>query len=217
MFKGGAIKITKLPSADGEVKIHAREQQSAAVERATQKPNSMDIGSDQPRRRGLERWLGELEQCSLLLIKIYDDIISKANRDPDIQNGLRVLQRIANIMCERIKPMAEKYSDDKDWGERRAHVFAKTLFFGEEHNGQMDHSYLVLETLQSLHVFLSYMKGSLRGMRPAAQALWDKDLIECVEVSTEDVRRMEEWALQQMQIKAPQTLVVPVPTYGDKM
>lgn len=217
MFKGGAIRITELPSADGEVKIHAREQQTAAVESAEQKPNSIVIGCDQPRRRGLERWLGELEQCSLLLIKIYDDIISKANRDPDVQNGLHVLRRIANIMCERIKPMAVKYSDDKDWGERLAHVFAKTLLFREENSGDMDHSYLVLETLQSLHVFLSYIKGSLRGMRPAAQALRDEELIECVEASTKDVRQMEEWALQQMHIKAPQTLAVPVPIEGDKM
>jgi hypothetical protein len=68
---------------------------------------------------------------------------------------------------------------------------------------QMNGSYQVLETLQALHVFLSYMKGSLRGMLPAAQALWDKELTECVQRATNDVARMDEWALQQMQIKAP--------------
>jgi ferredoxin-nitrate reductase len=216
-FKGGAIKITKLPSTDGEVKIHAKEQQSAAEEAAAQKPETMDIYLDRPRRRGLERWLGELEQCSILLLKIFENIISKATRDPDIQNGLRVLLRIGKIMAERIQTMANKYEDDKDWGKRRAHLLADTLFFNEENKNQMDASYLVLETLQSLHVFLGYIKGSLRGMRPAAQALWDKDLIECVEASTDDVARMEEWALQQMQIKAPQSLIVPVPVVNGKM
>jgi ferredoxin-nitrate reductase len=217
LFKGGAIRITKLPSTDGEVKIHAKEQQSAAVAKAEAKPHTVDISSDRPRRRGLERWLGELEQCSRLLLDIFDDIISKANRDPDIQNGLRVLLRIGRIMYDRIKSMADKYNDDKDWGERRAHLLAKSLFFNEENKGQMDASYLVLETLQSLHVFLSYIKGSLRGMKPAAQALWDQDLISCVLESTDDVSRMEEWALQQMQVKAPQSLIVPVPIVGGKM
>jgi ferredoxin-nitrate reductase len=210
MFKGGAIKITKLPSTDGEVKIHAKEQQSVAEELATQKPKIMEIVTDRPRRRGLERWLGELEQCCILLQKIFDNIFSKSDHNPDIQNGLKVLIRIGQIMCDRIKPMAKKYRDNKDWGERRAHFLAGTLFFQDQNNDQMDHSYLELETLQSLHVFLSYIKGSLRAMRPAAMALWDKDLIDCVEVSTDDVSRMEEWTLQQMQIKAPQSLIVPV-------
>jgi ferredoxin-nitrate reductase len=217
MFKGGAIKITKLPSTDGEVKIHAKEQQTAAVQAAAEKPETMDIVSGQSRRRGLERWLGELEQCSLLLLDIFKDIISKADRDPDVQNGLRVLLRIADIMYNRIKAMADKYKDDKNWGERRAHFLAKSLFFNEENKGQMDQSYLVLETLLSLNMFLNYIKGSLRGMRPAAQALWDQELIDCVQTSTDDVSRMEEWALQQMQIKAPQSLVVPVPVHDGNM
>jgi ferredoxin-nitrate reductase len=217
MFKGGAIKITKLPSTDGEVKIHAKEQQSAAVESAANKPGVIDIGIGQPRRRGLERWLGELEQASLLLLDIFKDIISKSDRDPDVQNGLRVLLRIADIMYNRIKPMAGKYKDDKDWGKRRAHFLADAFFFGEKNKGQMDQSYVVLETLLSLNMFLNYIKGGLKGMRPAAQALWDQELIDCVQTSTDDVSRMEEWALQQMQIKAPQSLVVPVIVQDGKM
>jgi ferredoxin-nitrate reductase len=217
MFKGGAIKITKLPSTDGEVKIHAKEQQSAAVESAANKPGVIDIGIGQPRRRGLERWLGELEQASLLLLDIFKDIISKSDRDPDVQNGLRVLLRIADIMYSRIKPMADKYKDDKDWGKRRAHFLADAFFFGEKNKGQMDQSYVVLETLLSLNMFLNYIKGGLKGMRPAAQALWDQELIDCVQTSTDDVSRMEEWALQQMQIKAPQSLVVPVIVQDGKM
>jgi len=218
MFKGGAIKITKLPSTDGEVKIHAKEQQSVTEAHvAEQKPQAADVAPNWPRRRGLERWLGELEQCSLLLLKIFDEIIAKSGRNPDIQNGLRILHRIASTMNDRIKPMASKYEDDKDWGNRRAHDLAKMLFFTEENPGQMDTSYLVLETLQGLHVFLSYIKGSLRGMKPAAQALWDKELIACVLESMTDVEKMEEWALQQMQVKAPQSLIVPVPVVDGKM
>jgi ferredoxin-nitrate reductase len=35
--------------------------------------------------------------------------------------------------------------------------------------------------------------------------------------STSDVAKMEEWALQQIQIKAPQSLIVPVPVVDGKM
>jgi ferredoxin-nitrate reductase len=206
-----------LPSTDGEVKIHAKELQSDAIDKAEAKPGEMNIRSSAPRRRGLERWLGELEQCCILLIDIFNDIYSKAEHDPDVQNGLQVLLRIGKFMNERIKVQADKYEDDKDWGQRRAHLLADMLFFDEKNNEQMEASYLVLQTLQNLHLFLSYIKGSLRGMKPAAAALWDKDLIECVKTCTEDVSRMEEWALQQMQVKSPQTLIVPVPFVDGKM
>jgi ferredoxin-nitrate reductase len=174
----------------------------------------MDVGSERPRRRGMERWLGELEQCSRLLLDIFKDVIERNNRDPDLQGGLRILTGIGTRMYDRIKKMADKYEDDKDWGKRRAHTLAETLFFKE---GDLDSAYLVLETLQGLHVFLSYIKGSLRGMYPAAQALWDKELIEMVEEGFKDVAQMEEWALQQLQVKAPQSLVVPVPVEDGEM
>jgi ferredoxin-nitrate reductase len=53
-------------------------------------------------------------------------------------------------------------------------------------------------------------------MWPAAQAMWGSDLIECVKTS-KDAARMEEWILQQMPIKAPQSLIVPVPVGEGKM
>ncbi|KAF2856852.1 nitrate reductase [Plenodomus tracheiphilus IPT5] len=214
MFKGGAIKITKLPKTTGEVQIHAPEQQSAAIARAERKPSASKVASDAPRRRGMERWLGELEQCSSLLLNIFTDIIERNNRDPDVQNGLRIMHDFGTRMYERIKPMAEKYQDDKDWGKRRAHTLAETLFFKDD---QIESSYLMLETLQSLHVYLSYIKGNLRGMYPAAQALWDPEFIACVQECSKDVARMEEWVLQQLQLKAPQTLVVPLPVDNGQM
>lgn len=214
MFKGGAIKITKLPHTDGEVQIYAKEQQSAAIARAENKPSAPDVKSNVLRRRGIERWLGELEQCSQLLLKIFDDIVERNSRDADIQNGLRILRGIASRIYENIKPMAIKFSDDKDWGRRRAHTLADVLFFKDD---QIDSSYLMLETLQSLYVYLSYIKGNLRGMYPAAQALWDKELVDVVQQAMKDVARMEEWVLQQLALKAPQTLIVPVPVDDGQM
>jgi anaerobic selenocysteine-containing dehydrogenase len=211
MFKGGAIRIIKLPSTDGEVKIHAKEQQSAAQAKAEKKAEPMDIGKVGPRRRGIERWIGELEQCSIYLLEIFDQILEKTKAYSDIQNGLDAIYHIAVRFKDRLKPLADKYEDDKDWGTRRAHKLAHTLFFNEE---DIQGSYLMLETLQGLHVYLSYMRGGLRGLWPAAQALWDKDLCDCVQEGFEDVGKMEEWCLQQLQVRAPQALVVPVPVDG---
>jgi len=65
--------------------------------------------------------------------------------------------------------------------------------------------------MQGLHLYLAYVRGSLRGAYPASQALWDRDFVRAVEEATEDVAKMEEWCLQQMQFRSPQTLLVPLP------
>lgn len=123
--------------------------------------------------------------------------------------------RIATRVRERIKPIAEKYHEDKDRGQRRADALADLLF---QHDGSVDGTYEMLETMQGLHMYLAYIRGSLRGMYPASQALWDKDCIGAVTEATEDVAKMEEWCLQQMQFRSPQTLLVPLPLKeGGKM
>jgi ferredoxin-nitrate reductase len=71
-------------------------------------------------------------------------------------------------MYYRIEAMADKYKDDTDWGQRRAHNLADTLLLYKMNDEQMNGSYQVLETLQALHVFLSHMKGNLGVMLPAA-------------------------------------------------
>ena len=110
--------------------------------------------------------------------------------------------------------MAEKYTDDKDWGKQRASHLVENLFFKDD---DLDSSYLALQTMQSLHIYISHIKGGLRALHTAAQALWDKDLIACVDESNQDIMQMEEWALQQLAIKAPQSLIVPVLVENDKM
>jgi hypothetical protein len=207
MFKGGAIRITKLPSTDGEVKIHAREQQSAALETAAKKHTKAQ-GTQTTRERGLETWLGELDCAIARLIDLYNSILPKCDRDPDAQNGIRIMVRIATRVSERIAPMAKKYHEDKKRGQKRADALADLLF---QHDDSVDGTYEMLETMQALHTYLAYIRGSLRGMYPASQALWDKDCIAAVTEATEDVTKMEEWCLQQMQFRSPQTLLVPLP------
>lgn len=207
MFKGGAIRITKLPSTNGEVKIHAREQQSAAIETAAKKHTKAQ-GTKTARERGLETWLGELDCAIDRLLDIFKGLLPKTDRDPDAQNGIRIMVRIATRVSECIKPMAEKYHEDKNRGQKRADALADLLF---QHDDSVDGTYEMLETMQGLHMYLAYIRGSLRGMYPASQALWDKDCISAVTEATGDVAKMEEWCLQQMQFRSPQTLLVPLP------
>ena len=207
MFKGGAIRITKLSSTDGEVQIHAREQQSAAIETAAKKHTKAQ-GTKTTRERGLETWLGELNCAIDRLLDLYRGLIPKTDRDPDAQNGLRIMVRIAERVGERIKPQAKKYHEDRKLGQKRADALADLLF---QHEDGVDGTYEMLETMQGLHTYLAYIRGSLRGMYPASQALWDKDCIKAVADATEDVTKMEEWCLQQMQFRSPQTLLVPLP------
>lgn len=207
MFKGGAIRISKLPSTDGEVQIHAREQQSTAVATAAQKHTKAQ-GTQTARERGLETWLGELACAIDRLTELFKDLLPKTDRDPDAQNGLGIMLRIATRVGERMTPIAKKYSADRSAGQKRAHALADLLF---KHEGGVDASYEMLETMQALHMYLAYIRGSLRGMYPASQALWDRECVEAVTEATGDVEKMEEWCLQQMQFRSPQTLLVPLP------
>jgi hypothetical protein len=119
------------------------------------------------------------------------------------------VRKIGERIRDSLQPFCDKYNDDKEWGTRRAHTLAETLFFTDK---DIHGTYLLMETLQALHTFLSYMKGSLRAMTPTVAALWDKDFVDCIAKANEEVETIEEWILQQLAITAPQALIVPVPT-----
>lgn len=208
MFKSGAIKITKLPpQPEGEVKIHAKERQTSAEEKAAKKPDTN--ATKQPKRqRQIERWLGEGHATVCKLLEIYTDIIPKMINDTEIQGGLRIMHRIAARMSERMAPFVKKYNEDKNWGRRRAHSLAELLF---PENMQVPSGYVALEVLQGLHVYLAYIKGGLTALAPVAQALWDKGFIEAVTDCLADTNKTEEWITAQIKVRAPQTLIVPVP------
>lgn len=212
MFKGGAIRLSKLPTAsNGEVTIHAREKQSAALATAAAK-HTKPQGSQTTRSRGLETWLGELDCALDRLTSLFQSLLPKTDRDPDAQNGLRIMLRIATRVGERIKPIAQRYNEDRQSGQKRADALADLLF---KHEEGVDGTYEMLETMQGLHMYLAYIRGSLRGMYPASQALWDRECVEAVTEAAEDVAKMEEWCLQQMQFRSPQTLLVPLPVKED--
>jgi hypothetical protein len=68
-----------------------------------------------------------------------------------------VLLYIGQIGRDRIQPMAEKYDHDKNRGERHAHLLADMPFVDGKNDGQLNTSYLVHGTLQSLHTILCFI------------------------------------------------------------
>lgn len=195
------------PAPTGEVVIHAREKQTLAEERASQKCH-MELRKEAPRQRQLERWFGELLATIDRLVDIYTKLVPQLIGDSEIQGGLRIMRSIAVRMRDRLSPIAEQYHEDNIWGQRRAHALADTLFPQDD---ELPGSYEALETLQGLHTYLSYIRAALTGMMPTSQALWDRECIYCIEACLVDLRRMEAWVLHQLKVRAPQSLLVPVP------
>ena len=67
-----------------------------------------------------------------------------------------------------------------------------------------------LSALQSLQLFVSYVEGHLVALSPASQALWDDGFIRAVDFCTKQLNRQKAWIMQQIKVRGPQTLLVPI-------
>ncbi|WQF87695.1 hypothetical protein CDEST_12709 [Colletotrichum destructivum] len=67
-----------------------------------------------------------------------------------------------------------------------------------------------MEALQGLHIYLSHIEGGLNALIPVSQACWDAEFFEAVKFGQESMHRMQSWADQQIKVRAPQTLLVPM-------
>ena len=110
-------------------------------------------------------------------------------------------------MHAALQPYVQKYGENKQRGRHRAHVLRDALFPGDDCRRS---PYEVLETLQGLAVYLAHIRGSVTALLPAAQALWDEGFVEAVATAQTCLGRMESWVAQQVKVRSPQTLLVPV-------
>lgn len=67
-----------------------------------------------------------------------------------------------------------------------------------------------LWALRDLGVYITHIEGSLIALNPASQALWDSDFVDVVNFATEEVERMHAWVNQQIKVRSPQALIVPM-------
>lgn len=209
LFKSGSVRIERIETpSDGP---HIREQQSAAVAKATLKDANSETYTEthEKRTRQLELWLGETYETTAQLLSIYDDLIPHLIHDLEVEAGLRIMVSIASDMRSRLEPVVNRLGENKQRGRHRAHVLREALFPAEDCR---ESPYEVLETLQGLAVYLAHIESSVGALGPVSQAMWDGDFIEAVGHAKKCLGRMQAWVGQQIKVRSPQTLLVPVKT-----
>lgn len=209
MFKSGAVRIEKIPNAGQQDGPHVREQQTAAVERASQKDAANTVSAQDlaQRHRQMELWLGETYETTVQLLQIYEKLIPKLIHDQEVEAGVRVLSKIAEDMRAQLEPQVEKLGEQKQRGYHRAHVLREALFPPENLPRS---TFEVLEALQGLSVYLSHIGSSLMALEPVALAMWDNEFSAAVQFAQQCVHRMRAWVKHQLRVRSPQTLLVPV-------
>jgi hypothetical protein len=207
MFKSGAVRVEKLPA--DTTTPHIREQHSAAVQKTSHKSASTTTTPEDfsNLERHLELWLGETYETTVQLLGIYETLLPSLINDLEVEAGLRVLHRIAEEMRAALEPHVRRYGENKQRGDHRAHVLRRALFPPPD---SARGPYEVLETLQGLMVYLAHIRVSVTALLPAAQALWDEGFVEGVTTAQGCLGRMESWVRQQVKVRSPQTLLVPV-------
>ncbi|MDF2434821.1 MAG: hypothetical protein JWP44_4452 [Mucilaginibacter sp.] len=220
MFKSGAVRIEKI--ADGTDGPQIPEQQTAAVERAAQKHDAASAPAveDYSRlERQMELWLCETYETTAQLLEIYEKLIPQLiHHDQEVEGGLRVLHGLAEGMRARLEPHVRRLGEDKQRGRHRAHILGEALFPHPAVAGEDSESpsiaYEVLEALQGLAVYLSHIESSLTALQPVALAMWDDEFDKSVTYAQQCVHRMLAWVRQQIKVRSPQTLLVPIVPKG---
>lgn len=163
------------------------------------------------RQRYLELWLGETQETLNKLDEILSELLPRLLSDSDSHFGIRTLRLICGKVRDRLQPQIQKLGEEKKISQRHASQLLHGALFptigqnSEGHHGP----YHVLEALRALQVYISHIEGCLTALTPVSQAMWDSEFFEAVKFATEQLGRMQQWVKHQMQVRAPQTLLVP--------
>lgn len=213
-FKSGAVRIEKTIQKEGQERLHAKEQQTAAIKsvetnkkQTTTIPQPQSVQDSPPRVRRLELWLGATFEAMQMLIDFYDHLIPRLIHDFDVQSGMLVMHRIATETCKRFKPIVERYHESKQYGRSVARRLLDTIIPKDINKSD---PYEALAALQSLQLFLTYIDDHLVALLPASQALWDKGFLDAVQFGQYSIMRQKAWASNHIKTKSPQTLLVPM-------
>jgi hypothetical protein len=215
MFKGGAIRLEKiLDEEPSNIVIHAQEKQSASMLKvASSKPTATDPQATPERERHLEYWIGAAYEATLIFESICDKLRSRLGSDHEIESGMGILKRLGKTVDERMKPIIERYGENKEFGVNVSMHMNKALF---DHQLSGTSTYEVLVAMQSLYMYIAHMESHFTALVPASQAMWDKEFVEAVKFSHAQIGRMQAWVNQQIKVRSPQTLIVPTHFIGKK-
>lgn len=216
-FKSGAVRIEKIKDeSGGQIKIHAPEKQSSAEKNVSkEKSSAHDVGDkDESRERHLEFWVGATYESISQLLTICDKLSERHKAGNEVHSGMRTLHYLASSMHDTMKPIVDKYGENKQFGENVSKHLA-SAFFAHELNGTS--SYEVLIAMQGLYMFISHIESHFTALGPASQAVWDVEFVKAVTFCQNQVVRMQAWVRQQIKVRSPQTLLVPAPLLGKKV
>lgn len=163
------------------------------------------------RQRYLQFWLGDTQETLDKLDEILADLLPRLLSDSEAHFGIRTLRLIYGDVRDRLQPQIQKIGEDKEIGQSHASQLLHAALSPTTGRNSSEHHgpYHVLEALRALHVYISHIEGCLTALTPVSQAMWNKEFFEAVKFATEQIGRMQQWVKHQMQVRAPQTLLVP--------
>ncbi|KAL0934813.1 periplasmic nitrate [Colletotrichum truncatum] len=203
MFKSGAVRVEKIEAGE---EPHFKELQSDAEQAVINKRVEAVEDDSTRRKRLLETWLGETFESIKQLSEIYSTLLPDLCHDLEIEGGVLVLQRIAKRVETVLGEQVDKLGEDVCAGSKKAESLRSSLFPPVDTRRS---PYEIMETLQGLHIYLSHIEGGLTALLPVSQATWDEEFYKAVQFAQAGMHRMQSWVAQQMQVRAPQTLLVP--------
>src|SRR5579859_2907953 len=180
IFKSGAITVEP---AKG-VEIHVR-QQAVPVKETPLKGR---------KARQLESFVKKLGVDLIALRKLYRALRSR-EKNYEVREGMHVLEDITGAMQTALKPIFERYGVAKDIEEDDVE-----LDLPEED---------VLSTMQYIYAHVAQVISHVIILTPVAGAIWDQEFVQAMAHSEKELNRQMAWARNMMNVRAPQTLLVP--------
>lgn len=198
------------------MKIHGPEHQSSAEQIVSHdKALAHDLGDrGESRERHLEFWVGATYESITQLLTICDQLSDRQKADGEAHSGMRTMHYLTTNMYNTMKPIVDKYGENKQFGENVLKRLADA-FFAHDLNGTS--AYEILVAMQGFYMFVSHIESHLTASGPASQAVWDDAFVKGVTFCQNQVVRMQAWVRQQIKVRAPQTLLVSTSLVGEKI
>jgi len=126
-------------------------------------------------------------------------VAEKHGTEPDIYELCKLLAKWSQSLVEKIRPFAEKYSEEKD--EEPDRLLSE--FFKKNRKGPM----ALLRDLHDLFLMANEAEISAIILRQAAAGLHDKELMAVCDEIEEKATRQISWLKTRMKSAAPQVLI----------
>lgn len=208
MFKSGSVRIVKAKDAEGNVKIHAREQHTGTIRTVEEsKANAEKPRQEENRKRYLESWLASTYGAVITLLDLYEERLIHLTSDMEAQSGFKKMSMLTRRIEETLEPYLHEFKVSKPTPPNISISLSDALFSSTQDEGPAAYQTLVL--LQKIEVYLYHLSGQLTVLLTATAAMWDDKFEAAVRFSHAQVQRQLSWVQNMVKVQSPQTLIVP--------